>query len=78
MLGRKPVIASDCKPQKRLIEKYNCGIIYSNSNEMKTAIIKLAADPHLRNEMGENGFRAILNDLNSSVVKENLLKIYGG
>lgn len=76
MLGKKPVIASDCKPQKRLIEKYNCGIVYSNANEMKAAIIKLSADPHLRSEMGENGYRAILSELNSSLVKENLLKIY--
>jgi glycosyltransferase involved in cell wall biosynthesis len=76
MLGKKPVVASDCRPQKNLIEKYNCGIIYSNSNEMKAAIIKLSADPHLRSEMGENGYRAILSELNSSLVKENLLKIY--
>ena len=76
MLGKKPVIASDCRPQKRLIEKYNCGIIYSNSNEMKAAIIKLSADPHLRGEMGEKGYRAILSEFNSSMVKENLLKIY--
>lgn len=76
MLGKKPVIASDCKPQKSLIEKYNCGIIYSNSNEMKAAIIKLSGDPHLRSEMGENGYMAILSELNSSLVKENLLKIY--
>lgn len=77
MLGKKPVIASDCGPQKKLIEKYNCGIIYSNSGEMKDAIIKLSADAHLRSEMGENGHRAILNEFNISVVKENLLKIYG-
>ena len=76
MLGKKPVVASDCRPQKNLIEKYNCGIIYSNSNEMKAAIIKLSADPHLRSEMGENGYRAILSELNSSLVKENLLKLY--
>ncbi|MCX6259520.1 MAG: glycosyltransferase family 4 protein [Bacteroidia bacterium] len=76
MLGKKPVIASDCRPQKRLIEKYYCGIIYSNSNEMKNAIIKLSADAHLRSEMGENGYRAILNEFNTSAIKENLLKIY--
>jgi glycosyltransferase involved in cell wall biosynthesis len=76
MMGKKPVIASDCKPQRKLIEKYNCGIIYSNSNEMKDAIKKLSADPHLRNEMGENGYSAILNEFNISAVKENLLKIY--
>jgi glycosyltransferase involved in cell wall biosynthesis len=76
MLGKKPVVVSDCRPQKNLIEKYNCGIIYSDSNEMKAAIIKLSADPHLRSEMGENGYRAIISELNSSLVKENLLKIY--
>jgi glycosyltransferase involved in cell wall biosynthesis len=76
MLGKKPVIASDCKPQKRLIEKYNCGIIYSNSSELKAAIIKLSAEPDLRRIMGENGYRAILSEFNSSLVKENLLKIY--
>jgi glycosyltransferase involved in cell wall biosynthesis len=76
MLGKKPVIASDCGPQKNLIEKYKCGIICSNTDEMKSAIIKLSADPELRNEMGENGYRAILSDYNISAVKENLLKIY--
>jgi glycosyltransferase involved in cell wall biosynthesis len=76
MLGRKPVIASDCRPQKNLIEKYNCGIIYANPAELKAAIIKLSADPHLRSEMGENGYRAILNEFNTTRVKENLLKTY--
>jgi len=76
MLGKKPVIASDCRPQKRLIEKYNCGIVYSNSKEMKAAIIKLSSDSYLRDEMGKNGYRAILSELNSSLVKENLLRIY--
>ncbi len=77
MLGKKPVIASDCGPQKRLIEKYKCGIIYSNPEELKSAIIKLSADADLRNQMGENGYLAILNEFNTTNVKENLLKIYG-
>jgi len=76
MLGKKPVIASDCRPQKNLIEKYKCGLIYSNPDEMKSAIIKLSADALLRNEMGENGYRAILREFNTTVVRDNLLKIY--
>jgi len=76
MLGKKPVIASDCRPQKNLIEKYRCGIVYSNSDEMKSAIIKLSADASLRSEMGEKGYRAIMNEFNTATVKENLLKIY--
>ena len=76
MLGKKPVIASDCRPQKRLIEKYNCGIIFSNSDEMKSAIIKLSADASLRIGMGENGYRAILKEFNTATLRENLLRIY--
>jgi glycosyltransferase involved in cell wall biosynthesis len=76
MLGKKPVIASDCRPQKRLIEKYNCGIIFSNSDEMKSAIIKLSADASLRVGMGENGYRAILKEFNTATLRENLLRIY--
>ncbi len=76
MLGKKPIIASDCRPQKNLIEKYKCGIIYSNSDAMKSAIIKLSSDARLRTEMGENGFRAILKELNTATLRDNLLRIY--
>jgi len=76
MLGKKPIIASDCRPQKNLIEKYNCGIIYPNSDEMKSAIIKLSSDARLRTEMGENGFRAVLKELNTATLRDNLLRIY--
>jgi glycosyltransferase involved in cell wall biosynthesis len=76
MLGRKPVIASDCKPQKKLIEKYNCGIIFTDKKELKAAIKKLSADPALRLEMGKNGFNAIVNDHNMGMIKERLLLMY--
>jgi len=76
MLGRKPVIASDCKPQKNLIEKYNCGIIYTNTIELKAAIKKLSSDPALRLEMGKNGFNAIVNEHNMGLNKGRLLSLY--
>jgi glycosyltransferase involved in cell wall biosynthesis len=77
MLGKKPVIASDCRPQKRLIEKYNCGIIYSNPEELKSAIIKLSEDSDLRNQLGGNGYLAVLNEFNTDHFKENLMNISG-
>lgn len=76
MLGRKPVIASDCRPQKRLIEMYSCGITYSNPEELKAAIIKLSGDADLCRLMGENGYRAIVEKFNTKVIKDNLLKLY--
>lgn len=76
MLGKKPVIASDCRPQKKLIEKYGCGIVYSTHEEMKAAIKTLSADPELRRKMGENGFNAILREHNINVIKERLTRVY--
>jgi glycosyltransferase involved in cell wall biosynthesis len=76
MLGRKPVIGSDCRPQQKLIEKYNCGIVFHNENELIEAIIKLLENVELREKMGENGYKAILEDNHLGLVKENLLLMY--
>jgi glycosyltransferase involved in cell wall biosynthesis len=76
MLGKKPVIASDCLPQQKLIEKYACGIIYRNESELKEAIIKLTADPELSAKMGSNGYLAIINEFNTEKTKEKLLSLY--
>ena len=76
MLGKKPVIASDCRPQKKLIERYNCGIIYSDSGGMKEAIKRLSADSQLRYEMGENGYRAVKEEFNTGKIRDSLTRIY--
>ena len=76
MLGKKPLIASDCRPQKELIEKYDCGIVYSDRDGMKQAIIRLSADPELRMRMGMNGYKAVLNEYNTGVIKHRLLDLY--
>ena len=76
MLGAKPIIASNCKPQQDLIEKYNCGLIFNNTEEFHDAIVKLLDDKQLREEMGENGRKAIMKEYNTDIVKENLLLMY--
>lgn len=76
MLGGKPIIASNCKPQKNLIEKHNCGIIFENMKEFHAAIIKLLNDKQLREDMGENGKKAIKQEYNTENFKENLISLY--
>jgi glycosyltransferase involved in cell wall biosynthesis len=76
MLGSKPVIASDCKPQQDLIEKHNCGIIFGNITEFHDAIIKLINDKPLREEMGERGRKTIMEEYNTRIVEENIIKLY--
>jgi glycosyltransferase involved in cell wall biosynthesis len=76
MLGGKPIIASNCKPQQVLIEKHKCGLIFKNQAELRDAIIKLLNDKPLREEMGENGRKAVLKEYNSETIKENLISLY--
>jgi glycosyltransferase involved in cell wall biosynthesis len=59
-----------------LIEKYNCGIVYKDLLGFKNAIEKLASDPDLRSEMGNNGFKAIINENNSGLFKERLTGLF--
>lgn len=76
MLGGKPIIASDCKPQKNLIEKHSCGIIFESITDFHDAIIRLLNDKRLREEMGENGKKAIMNEYNTESFKENLISLF--
>jgi glycosyltransferase involved in cell wall biosynthesis len=76
MLGGKPIIASNCKPQQTLIEKHNCGLIFQNRTEFHDAIVKLLNNKPLREVMGENGKNAVLREYNTEIVKENLIVLY--
>jgi glycosyltransferase involved in cell wall biosynthesis len=76
MLGGKPIIASNCKPQQNLIEKHECGLIFENLTEFHDAIIRLINDRQLREKMGENGRKAIMKDYHTGIVKENLISLY--
>jgi glycosyltransferase involved in cell wall biosynthesis len=76
MLGAKPVIVSDCLPQQNLIEKYKCGLVYSNDIEMRESILKLLENKDLRVEMGLNGYNAVIQEFNTNIVKQELLILY--
>lgn len=76
MLGGKPIVASDCKPQQELIEKHKCGLIFENAGEFHYQLIRLIGDKPLREEMGRNGRKAILAEYNTDIVKENLILLY--
>ena len=76
MLGSKPVVVSDCRPQMELIQKYQCGLVFRDEKEMHDAFVKLAYDADLRTEMGKNARKAIIEDYNMSKVKHNLISLY--
>lgn len=76
MMGKKPLIVSDCKPQKKLVEKYDCGLVYADNPGMKDAIKELSTNPGMRARMGENGYRAVMEELNSDMIREPLADLF--
>lgn len=78
MLGAKPVVASDCKPQKDIIEEYSCGLVFRNKEEFHDVLTRLLENEALRREMGMNGKNAILQKLNIDNLKVNLTDLYKG
>jgi glycosyltransferase involved in cell wall biosynthesis len=54
-----PVIARDLGPYRQIIEESGAGILFDNPHSLELAIAKLAADPALRDSMGNAGQKAI-------------------
>ncbi len=76
MSGKRPVIASDCLPQKRLIMNHECGLIFSSQDEFVDSIIKLLDNPDLGRRMGENGYKAIISEYNLENKRSGLISFY--
>ncbi len=79
----KPVVASRISGLE-ILEKYNCGYLINpeSPKELAQAIIKLLRDPILRQSMGENGRKYVLENRSwESVAKklsatfENIVKV---
>ena len=61
-----------------MLFRSECGIVVDpyNEAEIKTAIETLRNDPDLAYQMGENGRRAVVEELNWEVEERKLLRWY--
>lgn len=65
MAMSKPVLSSDTKPVKRIIEAEECGLVYADNNPSGFAKQALnLMSPELRQKFGENGAKAIVSKYN--------------
>lgn len=73
-----PVISSDCKSLKRVMEESQSGFIYKDSSERDLAdlLIEISKDPEVLKTFSFNGFNAVINKYNSNNESKNLLKAY--
>ena len=76
MYGSKPIIVSDCKPQKNLVDSFNCGLSYSTEEEFLNCIAKLVQDKGLRKTLGANGFKKLYEKYDTVDYENILLSLY--
>ena len=76
MYGKKPIIASNCKPQAELIKNFKCGLIYEDIDDLTNKIIYLIKNPVEIERMGNNGFNNLHKFYNNNKLSNDLLKIF--
>jgi len=78
MICGKPVLVSDCKPLKRIVEQANAGAIFRANDEKHLAqtLLQMAAFPEVLVEMGKNGQKAALGPLSWKIDAKKLVDLY--
>ena len=73
----KPIVSTDARPLKRIIEAEQCGIVVPSGDvqAMAEAIVELNDDV-VSNKYGENGKKAAYGKYNWEVTSEELYEIY--
>lgn len=78
MICGKPVLVSDCKPLKRVIEQAKAGAIFraNDIQHLAETLVHMAKHPEQLAEMGLNGQRAALGPLSWKVDSKVLVELY--
>jgi glycosyltransferase involved in cell wall biosynthesis len=78
MICGKPVLVSDCKPLKRIMDQAKAGAIFRANDEKHLAktLIQMAAFPEVLVEMGKNGQKAALGPLSWKIDAKKLVELY--
>ena len=78
MAMEKPVIVTDCKPLKRIVEECRCGIVVPSGdyNKMAEAIIMLYQNKEYARKLGKNGKRAVEKKYNWENEAKKLCELY--
>ncbi|MGC8785787.1 MAG: glycosyltransferase, partial [Armatimonadota bacterium] len=76
MAFRKPVLVSDCRPMKRVVESHRCGLVFrsQDADDLVEKVLMLR-DPDLRARMGANGRRAVEERYNWDVDGRRLVEV---
>ena len=73
MAYKVPVIVGPYDARRKIVERYECGII---TEDWAEALTKLSNDKLLRKKMGENGYKAFKMNYTWEAQEQKLLQIY--
>ena len=78
MLHELPVIATDFRLWKEIVEGNDCGICVdpNDVNQIKDAVTLLMKEPERAKKMGKNGRKVILEKYNWKSQEKNLFEAY--
>lgn len=74
----KPIIVSDCKAQAKIVQRYDCGLVFKDQDAKNFAdkILTLYRNKNLVQKFSNNGKRAINEELNWEKTSIELNKLY--
>ena len=78
MLLEKSLVVSDCKPQQKIVEEEECGLVFKSGDpkELAEKITQLYENPALSKRMGLNGKRAVEKKYNWDKANQTVLRMY--
>jgi glycosyltransferase involved in cell wall biosynthesis len=78
MFVETPVVVSDLRAMRKVVEENNCGLVIEQDSvsSLTEALLKLHDNPELRREMGKNGKRAVEEKYNFGNEVETLISLY--
>lgn len=78
MLYEKPLLVSNCAPQKAIVDDFECGLSHESEDPIDFAkqLEYLIQNPKERRRMAQRGKAAVLETYNTAVMGENITKLY--
>jgi len=78
LIMKKPVIVTNVPITKKLVYDNQCGFAVDpkNPGEIANAVLSLLEDEKKRKEMGENGYKTVLNNFNWYNEEKKLIECY--
>ena len=74
----KPLLVSDARAQRKLVEKVACGLVHKerDSEDFSKKVVALYESKPLRMELGESGRKFIQNEFSWEQTSEKLINLY--